>query len=102
MPKRGQKLSEEAKQLIREARKKQVHPSMAARGYTLEMISKEKSKGRLWCTGNCKAFLPASEFSTRKNSGRCKKCNAEYSFKVRRGIHLKKVSELEKFVGFCA
>ena len=70
---KGQHQSESAKQKLREARAKQVHPSLVARGITAEMLAEATANGLRWCPGECKAFVPRTEFSS-DATPICKKC----------------------------
>ena len=71
----GTHCSEETKQKLREARKRQIHPSLAARGITLEMEAEAKANGLRWCSGECKAFLPADKFYGKsRRQGYCGEC----------------------------
>lgn len=66
MPPKGQSLSEEAKQRIRKARAKQIHPSLAARGITQQQIDNATTAGLRWCRGGCARFLPLAHFTEKE------------------------------------
>ncbi len=73
--------------ILREARAQQVHPSLVARGVTPEHITEAKAKGLFWCSGECKAFVPESQFGKNINRGNsrgwCRQCNANYQRRTR-------------------
>jgi hypothetical protein len=73
MPNKGEHHSEESKQLLREARKRQIHPRLVAHGITSADIREAESRGLRWCSGKCKAFRPADEFYENPYP-RCKLC----------------------------
>jgi hypothetical protein len=62
---------------LRERREKQVHPSLASKGFTLEQVKEAHAAGLVWCSGTCKAFVPESEFG-KNRGGWCRKCYAAY------------------------
>lgn len=70
---KGQKMRQVSKDALRAARMKQVHPTMAARGYTLEMIAERKASGFQWCSGYCKDFISPTLFKDDK-SRLCREC----------------------------
>ncbi len=74
-PNRGVAKSEETKAKIREARKRQVHPRLANRGITAEMVAEATANGLKWCSGACKAFIPADRFSHARCVA-CRQCTA--------------------------
>ena len=80
--KKGQRHSEEAKQKLRAARAKQVHPALAERGLSLEDVAAAAARGMRWCAGRCKDFRPIGEFSSSK--GPCRKCVAQSVAKIRK------------------
>lgn len=69
----GQQMREASKAALRSARAKQVHPAMAAKGYTLETIRKSKESGLQWCGGYCKEFIDASLFNGNQMRS-CREC----------------------------
>ncbi len=73
MPRKGQHQSDEAKRLLREARKRQIHPRLVAHGVMQADIEQAEAKGLRWCSGKCKAFRPADEFYENRYP-RCKLC----------------------------
>jgi hypothetical protein len=91
--------SEEAKALLREARSRQVHPKLAARGITMEMIKTATAKGLKWCSGAlCKDFVQISQFAGNQTNGKCKKCVALNMQKRRNGLTIKeKAKDAEYF-----
>ncbi|MGH9343300.1 MAG: NUMOD3 domain-containing DNA-binding protein [Terriglobia bacterium] len=78
---KGAHHTEDAKQKLREARKKQWHPSFVKRGITREMVEDAVAKGRRWCSGKCKAFVPIEDFSG--ESQKCRKCVAATVQRIR-------------------
>ena len=76
MPLKGQHQSEEAKQKLREARAKQVHPSLAKRGITTADVADASAKGLRWCSKDCKAFVPVDQFAG-NSSKACRDCTAK-------------------------
>jgi hypothetical protein len=74
---KGAHHTEEAKQKLREARKKQIHPFFVKRGFTREQIEQAAADGLRWCAGGCKAFIPKENFygePRTDKSGICSKC----------------------------
>ncbi len=74
--------NEEARALLREARLNQVHPSLAARGLTLEDVRAADAKGLRWCSADCKAFVSVDTFIG-EAATKCRKCNATYMHRNR-------------------
>lgn len=70
----GQHHTEEAKELLRQARANQVHPRLAKRGITIEMVRDAESNGLKWCAGKCKSFVPVTQFAGDQTHGKCKLC----------------------------
>jgi hypothetical protein len=74
---KGIPLSEEQKQNLREARARQIHPRLVARGITREMLDDAEANGLRWCSGACKAFVPKISFASPIGpTGKCKPCTA--------------------------
>jgi hypothetical protein len=69
---KGQHHTEEAKQSLREARQRQVHPSLAARGITIDQVDEARRNGLRWCSGQCRAFVKCDLFTGA--SQRCREC----------------------------
>lgn len=68
--------TDEAKQKLRDKRALQVHPSLAVRGITLEMIAAANANNLRWCPGECKAFIAVEKFyrGGDTKSILCRKC----------------------------
>jgi hypothetical protein len=74
MPKKGERISEETRDKIRRARALQWHPRFVAAGITPDMVADAHAQGLRWCSGDCKAFVPADQFS--EKSHKCRPCVA--------------------------
>lgn len=70
---KGQHHRQPSKDALRSARDAQVHPSLAARGVTIEQIAEAKAKGLQWCCGDCKTFVEAERFKD-SSAPRCREC----------------------------
>ncbi len=88
----GQHHSGEAKELLRKARAKQIHPALAARGITQEMAEEALRTGLRWCSGKCKAFLPVDRFT--KGAKKCSDCKNERHRNWRSNLSADRVLEL--------
>jgi len=71
---KGQKHTQESKDRLREARKKQLHPQFVKRGITREQVEHAAANGLRWCSGKCKAFVPELLFYGNKTERKCGNC----------------------------
>jgi len=81
---KGQQHSSEAKEKLREARKKQLHPHFLKHGITREQVETATANGLRWCSGKCKAFVPADDFYG--HFPRCKSCTKAGVQAIRDGM----------------
>jgi Recombination endonuclease VII len=81
---KGSHQTEEAKQKLREARLKQLHPHFLRYGITREQFEEATTKGLRWCSGKCKAFVPQDQFYGKYP--RCKNCTKSGVQNVRDGM----------------
>lgn len=104
MPAKGSHHSDEAKQKLREARSRQIHPQLVARGITAEMVADAVANNLRWCSGKCKAFISRDKFYGQKDrNGWCGDCTKQYQYGVRGGWSPEKKAELAAYmVGYRA
>tara|TARA_R110000868_G_scaffold148647_2_gene370719 strand:- start:4182 stop:4871 length:690 start_codon:yes stop_codon:yes gene_type:complete len=74
---KGATHTDEAKELLRQARMRQVSPHLVAHGITKAAEDAAKASGFRWCSGQCKAFVPGNLFyGTSKKTMACGPCTA--------------------------
>jgi hypothetical protein len=93
---KGTKVSDVTLHRMREAQQERyerlVHPLLAARGITKEQFDEAMENGLKWCSGDCKAFVPKTEFT--RNAQKCRKCKASRFAKWKAGASPERLQQI--------